>query len=251
MQLTLQRMVITILTVLALCIAGAGVTLAEETSSAKTPAPGPAKPLQKLRDARKNLKDAASAQADKLKQQKLETNANRRANLQSATSSGERRAIIEQAKDARGDLRARASEARAGFKDRLHALVRTHLGAAIARLNVAIRHFEKFVERIESRIEKLSGRGVDTSSVEALLSGTTEKIEIAKGDAQALIDLISTVTDTSDADTVKAEIRAAIQTAKESVKAAHRALKETIRVLVELVRNAKEINTDTSIDEDD
>lgn len=154
----------------------------------------------------------------------------------SASTTDERRGLLEDRKEFRENI-----------KERLQVLVRTHIGSAIARLNAAIRHFERFTDRIESRITKLEERGMDTTSVEASLATAISLTATAKADVDALSTLVASVTAESDPETVKAEIRAAIQKAVESVKAAHKAFKETVRELAALVKASVEVEAEVDV----
>ena len=114
------------------------------------------------------------------------------------------------------------------------------------RMNAALNQFENIVTRIESRIEKLKARGVDTASVEASLSTSVGLVATAKVDVQALSTLVASVTESSDAASVKEQLRAAIDKATGSVKAAHRALLDTAKALSALVRVSAEAEASTS-----
>lgn len=161
--------------------------------------------------------------------------------LKNATAGAERRGVMQDARDDRAEFRA-------NIKERLQTLMRTHIGWIIHRLNAALNHFDNIVTRIESRIEKLQARGVDTASVEASLLTATGLMATAEIDVQALSDLIDSVTPDSDPATVKAEIRAAIEKTTASVKAAHRALLATAKMLTELVRTSIEVHATSSVE---
>ena len=209
------------------------------------------RPLQLLREKSMELKDKARTQIQEVKDQTVDVRTNMQTDIKTATSAPVRRNIIQQAQDRLGELRDTQKELRGNLKERLQALFRTHLGSAIARFNAALRHFDNFVERIESRIEKLQARDVDTTSVETSLEVAVDAIAVATVDVEALSNIVSSVTDASNAETVKAEIRAAIAKAKNSVKAAHRALVATAKELVALVRASATINSTTTVDVDD
>jgi len=241
MQLALQKTTLLLLA-LVLVFASMSIARAEETSvegnasaeaNVNIQSPKP-RPLQILNNIRANIKDKIQGE---VRDFKMEV----RTDLRSATSGAERKDIIK-------DAREQKQEFRSNMKERLQALFRTHLGSAIARLNAALRHFDNFVERIESRIEKLKERGIDTASVETSLASSVSIIATAKVDVQALSDLLSSVSDTTDVETVKAAIRAAIEKATASVKAAHRSLVEVAKALSALVRASVEINSETTVD---
>ena len=229
-------LIVSVLIFASASMASAQDTSVETSASVETNTggqlPQKPRPLQLLHDVRANVKNTVLGE---IRDMKIET----RVDLKVATTGAEKRAVVQ---DARGEFK----EVRSNVKERLQALFRTHLGSAIARLNAALRHFDNIVERIESRIEKLKGRGVDTTSVEASLATSVGLIAVAKADVQALSDLLSSVSPTSDPETVKAGVRAAIEKATASVKAAHRSLVDTAKQLAALVRASVEINSTTS-----
>lgn len=166
-----------------------------------------------------------------------------------ASTSGEHKNnIIENLRKKQAEFKGERKAKVENLKERIQALARTHLGGAITRLSAAIRHFENIAERIESRIEKLNERGIDTASVEASLEAAVALTATAKVNVGALKDLINSVTDFSDPETVKAEIRAAIEKATASVKAAHQQFIKAARELSALVQTSIEINSETTVD---
>ena len=259
MQLTVR---VTILFIIALLCAGAVPILVRAQTTVDTSAAvqidaqvrtnqTQTRPLQLLREKALELKQDTRNQIDETKDRVLDVRATMQADIKTSTSAPIRRDLIQQAQDRLGELRDRQVELRGTLRERLQALLRTHLGSAIARLNAALRHFDNIVVRIESRIEKLQDREIDTTSAEALLEVAIDAIVVAKVDVEALTSVIGSVSNTSDAATIRAEIRAAIIQARDSVKAAHRALVATAKELVALIRASATINSTTTVDVDD
>jgi len=154
--------------------------------------------------------------------------------LQGAQTPDEKKDVVRNAFDARVDI----ARDRVQATMKLRSLVHVHAGLIRERFALAIRQFEKFIIRIESRIEKLKAEGVVTTSVEAKLETAKGAVATAKVDVQAVASFIETISDSSDRDAVKTELRALIQTAQASIKAAHAALKEAVRELITLNKNA-------------
>ncbi|HCM43614.1 MAG: hypothetical protein UY39_C0017G0005 [Candidatus Kaiserbacteria bacterium GW2011_GWC2_49_12] len=205
-------------------------------------------PLQLIKEKRLELQKKARLELEASKETLQNVRTEMRPDFKSASSSTERRTLIDEMRDKREGAREEQKGIRANLKERLQSLMRTHLGASIARLNAALRHFDKFAERIDSRIKKLKERGADTTSVEALLSDTVVLITSAKADVQSLTSLIDSIADTGDPQTVKSEIRASVIKATESTKAAHRALRNTTRELIALVKATVQTNSETDVD---
>src|SRR3989344_4388504 len=242
---------VVILTLLTLMGTGA-VAQAEETElEAVVSAESSVKvisPLQLIKGKRLELQQKARSELEASKRALQDSRMEMRPNLRHVSSSTERRTVTDEMRDKREDMRGEQKGIRANLKERLQSLMRTHLGASIARLNAALRHFDKFAERIDSRIKKLKERGADTASIEALLSDTVVLITSAKADVQSLTSLIDSIADTGDPQTVKSEIRTSVIKATESTKAAHRALRNTTRELIALVKATVQTNSETDVD---
>lgn len=205
-------------------------------------------PLQFIKEKRLELQQKARLDLETSKKALQNARMEVRIDLKDASSSSERRTTVGEMRDKREDARGEKKEIRAGLKARLQSLMRTHLGASVARLNAALRHFDNFVERIDSRIEKLKERGADTASVETSLSEAVVRIASAKEDVQALVSLIDSITDTGDPATVRSEVRAAVTKATESTKIAHQALLKTARELIALIKATVQTNNEVDID---
>ena len=247
MQLAIQKAGITALGI-ALTFASLSVALAQEVSAeanvsaqvnlgAQGQRP---RPLQLLHDTRMQLKANAGEELGGLKTDAKNFRMETRAEFKNASSGPERQGIRMEAR----------AELKTNLKERMQVLFRTHLGSAIARFNAAIQHFENIVTRIESRIEKLKERGVNTASVEAELDLAVEAIGVAKVDVQALSSIGTSLSALSTVAEAKAAMRVALQKATASIKAAHKTLLETARELSTLVRASAstEINSGASVD---
>src|SRR3989344_9215654 len=166
MQVSLRGTDFYLITALTIVCVSVGITFAHAETAVETSAtveinaevqtaPLKTRPLQLLREKSMELKDKARTQIQEVKDQAVDVRTNMQTDIKTATSAPVRRNIIQQAQDRLGELRDTQKELRGNLKERLQALFRTHLGSAIARFNAALRHFDNFVERIESRIEKI------------------------------------------------------------------------------------------------
>lgn len=252
MQLALQRTLCLILSALILTLSFAGTTSAEdanvstetETAATVDANTGSTNPLPLMRPALlQNLQNNAQ---DAI--QNVRKNLNPLIQMKSSSTSDERKNIIEDFREKKAELNSERKTAIMNFKERMQALARTHLGATITRFSTLIRHFENIAERMESRIEKLKALGADTASVETSLETAVTLTTTAKADVEALKNLINEVTDSSDPETVKTAIRAAIGKATASVKAAHQAFIKAARELSALAKATIEINSETTVD---
>lgn len=203
---------------------------------------GKPRPLQILHDAKMELKERTEDELKTLKREGVGIRNDTKMEWKTASSGSERREVVKEGR----------AEMKANLKERLQVLFRTHLGNAVNRMNIAIQHFENLVDRIEARIGKLKERGIATTSIEAKLDVAVDDIASAKADIAAFSSIASSTTDQSSAEDVKAQLRASLNKARESIKAAHRALVATVQELTAVVRaNASanaEINSTTTLD---
>ncbi len=171
---------------------------------------------------------------DGMVEQRLET----RAEMRGEAKSSENRNIIRDMRENAEERRERAAEIRGNIKERIEALLRSHIGGAIRRSENAINMFHNLVERMESRIDKLQAAGAATASVEASLASSVSLVATTEADLKSLQDLVASVDASSNAEEVKAQVRAAIQKVTSSIKAAHSALLSTARALAQLSATA-------------
>ena len=254
MNKTTQIAVLPLVT--AILLGGAGFASAESidaSAEVRATTTRPAlRPLQLLRDEAKGV----------IKNMRIDIKDSReqmRDDIKNATSSEERRAIMNENRtenasardDARAEVKADISERLSAIKlkisDRTKELFKTHVARASNRLDAVLGSLDKFVERIQSRITKLKGGGANTTSVEASLASSVSLIATAKADSAAIDAIIAATTDTSDPATVRADMKAAIEKASASVKAAHQALMNTVKDLVALTRASGQATTTAEV----
>ena len=132
---------------------------------------------------------------DGIKAQHVET----RLEIRNATSVEDRMEVRQEAREQRDQMRDKAKEIRGNVKERIQALVKTHVGAVIKRSENALNMFDNLVQRMESRIEKLKTGGTNTASVEtslsasvALVAGPPLELEPAKVKATCVAETAST-----------------------------------------------------------
>lgn len=191
-------------------------------------------PPDRINDLRVEAQERIKDLRDGMKDTRIEI----RTEMRDASTSDERREIIknviEGRAEVRADIRDRAQEIRGDLKQRLQELAKSHIGSILRRSENALNMFGNFVERIETRIEKLQENGANTSSVEASLRASVALVAEAKADHDALARFIASVEASQSADDVRAQIREAVRELTASIKAAHGALLKTARELVQL-----------------
>lgn len=150
---------------------------------------------------------------------------------------GDRTQMREELKTKREEVRGEIKERKAALKDRIKDALKERLGTAIGRLNKATKQFDGLTTRIQTRIDKLKGAGVDTSTAETALASATALITTAKADITALESLVNTASSNADdtaTESIKAQIKTALEKATASIKAAHEGLKVTTQELAKL-----------------
>lgn len=217
----------------------------EATIETQGPRPMPLKPLDALRRARELQQGINMDARDAREDWRAET----RAELQGAEP-GERPGIMREAMPERMQIAKNRVASTTALRMKMRAAVQKHAGLIRERFTNAITHLEKFMTRIDSRIEKLSSEGVDVSAVVALQTDAESAIASAKTDTEAVRTYMASVTDESDRDAVKSEIGPLVKAAQESIKEAHATVKAVVKALVDLSKANKpasvEVEADTS-----
>lgn len=254
MTLSRALILIALLPFLAVGIVSAQETGVEADTSTETitetqaPAPGtrptPMKPIDALRRAKEVQQGINMDARDARQGWRAET----RAELQGAAP-GEKRDVMREAMPERMQIAKDRMASTTGLRAKMKAAVQRHAGLIRERFTNAIAHLEKLMERVDSRIEKLSGAGVDVSAVVALQGDAEGAIADAKTNIEAVRSYMAGVTDESDRESVKEEIGSLVKAAQESIKEAHTAVRAVVKALVDLAKANKpapEVETNAS-----
>lgn len=187
--------------------------------------------------------DLARQKAMEIKQNAINAKAQLRADTsadwQNASTAPEKRALMQGAMEDRRDIARDRMASTTNLMQKVRGVIYQHAGVIKQRFVLAMRHFEQFVERIETRIDKMAAAGVDTASVEAQLEVAKTAQASAKADIQAVNDFVESIDETSDRAQVRPQLQALVKTANESIKEAHQALQATIRALVALTKEQR------------
>ncbi len=161
----------------------------------------------------------------------------------------DRKELQKEIKDDRMQMRSEIKERKAALKDRIKDALKTRLGSAITRLNNAVQQFDSLSARIQSRIDKLKASGATTTTAESALSSAASLIVVAKADITALQSLVNSASSSADdaaTETIKAQIKTAMEKATASVKAAHEGLRAAVQTLSGIKVNATASTTITN-----
>ncbi len=255
MHLLETRKGFAILATLSVIVPG-GVAFAQDTGT--IPPPKPERPLRAFLDTMENrkeerienrqeikgeLKDVRKNALDDRKDLRIET----RDAIKNASSTDEKKDILRGALGERLNIvKDRIASTTAVKREALKNLVERHFGANRERFNVALRHLDGLLERIESRIEKMEANGIDTSAVDSALAEAKTAIATAKADVAELGDLIQRVKDTDDKTTIREQLQTAMKKAIESIKTAQKELKEVVRILLDIGKQNRDTASTTS-----
>lgn len=186
-------------------------------------------------DARKPINEAR----DRFKVQNIDLRVRTKAELKVATTSGERRGTLKNAREERREIRDGRQTSSTAERTKAQSAIKRHLGLITVRFEVAVRQFDKLRERIASRIEKLKAAGIDTTGAETKLTAAIDATAAAKVDIVAVAALVKSTDTAEDAKARRAEVDAAIKKATASIKAAHAAYAEAARALLPLSTKVK------------
>jgi S-methylmethionine-dependent homocysteine/selenocysteine methylase len=227
-----------------------GIALAQDANieastdaSVQTQTSQPIKPLDALRRA-KEMQQGINTDAREARQ---DWRAETRAEMQDAEP-GARSGVMREAMPERMQIAKDRMASTTTLRMKMKALVQRHGGLIRERFTNAITHLEKFMARIDSRVHKLSDEGVDVGAVVTLQTDAEAAITEAKTDIEAVRTYMSSVTDESNRETVKAEIEPLIETAQDSIREAHAAVRAVIKALVELAKTNKEVSAEVEVE---
>lgn len=189
----------------------------------------PVRPLDLIRAAKQNIQQGAQGAKAQLR---IDT----KKQMENASSGPDKRMIMQGAAGARVDIAKERQASSSALRDRVKGAIRQHAGLIKERFSLALRQFEKIIQRIESRIEKLQADGVATATVEAELEIAKLAQAEAKADIQAVADFVASVDESADRTAVRTQLQSLIKDAQASIRAAHEALQKAVRALVALAK---------------
>ena len=147
--------------------------------------------------------------------------------------------------DDRGEMK---SENRGGMKNDWGGTKENHrniLGMSVAmRFKMATVHLEGFFDRLDSRIDKIKAEGKDTASAEAYLAEARTSFQLATTEIEAARTIWEDENASAEA---KAEIRAHLTSAKNSIMETQNSLRLCIKALKDLYVHTE---TDVKVEDD-
>lgn len=215
-------------------------------AEAQVDTPLPISPLQPMPRPLDVLKARAQQIQQNTQQKVMDLRAETKMQLQGAPP-GEKREVMQGAVDARIDIARERQASSSNLRQNIKDAFKMHGGEIKNRFQLAIRHLKGLLVRIDSRIDKMTAAGTDTSAVAELKVSADTAVAKAETDIKAVADLVASASDTADRAALRAELQAKIKTAHQSIKAAHEAIKKTVRALSDLAKSSK-VEVDNSTD---
>ncbi|MDO8481928.1 MAG: hypothetical protein Q7S75_02515 [bacterium] len=227
-----------------------GVSFAEESSavSSSTVPKNVRNLIQDINTKRTDLKADIKDVKEGYREKSVDLRQDTKERMTVATSSGERREIEKNAIEKRKEIIGERQASTTVVREQQKKLARQHLGIIVQRYGIVIKQFENLSGRIQSRIDKLKGAGIDASTAESALATANTLIAQVKTDVQTLKDLVTQVSAGTDAKTIRAQVEAAVKKADASIRSAHKALERAAKALVALARSQRAAATSTKED---
>ncbi len=167
-------------------------------------------PRRELIEDRKEMRD--QNQEDR-KDLRMET----RTEMKSASSSDERRAIMEDARGKREDMRASNTAERKEMNERSRELAKNRVGQAVERLSMVADHFSGALDRLEKFVnEKKASTTVDMSKYEAMLTKAKSSLATVKTNLDATKSLLASTGEVTVEN--KTALKLSVKTTQDSVK---------------------------------
>lgn len=137
------------------------------------------------------------------------------------------------------EIRAKAREIKQYWRKHRVKVKKITAQTMTARLDWVIARFENVSQKISDKIEELKSAGVDTTELETLLEDFNKKVELAKEKYQAAKEDYENISSLEDANQLAAQVR-------QFTKEANQYLREAHAKLVEIIKEMKKINQNTS-----
>ena len=192
-------------------VAFGNIALAEETRTAST--------------TRNQIKDIRKEQLEKQKEMREETK-NRIDTLRDEAKDRRENASTSRATTTREERKENRVDER---MQRQREIIKAHFTKMMRRLDAAVLRLEKLAARMDTRIDKLTAKGVDMTKAKEKMTIARGKIADAK---QAIADARTAADALVNSEKPKelfGDIRKLIKKAEQTVKDAHRALVEALR----------------------
>jgi hypothetical protein len=146
----------------------------------------------------------------------------------------------------RVEMGERKSERQAMLAERHQDRILEHVKQLVRRLSAAIERMKILAGRLQSRIDKLTERGLDMTDEQILLDTALDHIASASTDVDAIEDAVIEMLNSDDPRNAFEKVKELVRTTIQSVKDAHKSLVEAIRSVKSSDHSdsAEETNTD-------
>ncbi len=177
------------------------------------------------KELRDHIKERRGEVRDTVKEKRAEV----KDALKAAESPEERKAILEEAREQRAEFKDKIKAERKELREKVKSRISEHMQQVLKRLDAMHDRLAQINTRIQSYLDKLVERGVDTSKAQSYLDTAKSAVATA-GDsvrvAKALIEeAVSAENPAGYRDSVRTAVRAAIQATKDAKKAIQEAVR--------------------------
>lgn len=124
----------------------------------------------------------------------------------------------------REEIATRVAEVRRRLTERRRALIRRFFGQMLLRFKAAIARMRRLANRIESRLDKMQGRGIDVADLRDDLEETRDNIAVAEGLLDGLEERLEEALASDDSKAAFEVVRDTIYEVRDSLKEIHHQL---------------------------
>ncbi len=149
--------------------------------------------------------------------------------LKAADTPEERRAILKDAKKERADFRAKIKEERKELRAKVKGKISEHMQHVLKRLTAMHDRLSKLNTRIQSYIDELTAKGVDTAKAQGYLDTAKSKVATANEQIRAAKALIEEAVSSDKPAEYRQKVREAIRSAVQATKDAKKSIKDAVR----------------------
>lgn len=163
----------------------------------------------------------------------------------------ERRAEIQERVELRKEkIATRVAEVRRRIAERRKAIIRRFFKRMLFRFQAAINRMRRIADRIEARLTKMEGRGIDVSELREELASVRENIDLAEGLLEGLEQKLEEALAADDPQAAFGLVRETVQEVRDLLVDIHRKLVEIITKMGKLIAEEakmKEAETEATV----
>ncbi len=177
------------------------------------------------RELREHVKERRGEVRDTVKEKRAEV----KEALDAAETPEERQAILEEARAKKAEFKEKIKAERKELREKVKGRISEHVQQVIKRLDAMHDRLAQINTRIQSHLDKLVERGVDTSGAQSYLDTAKAAVSGAGDSVRAAKALIEEAVSAENPAEYRESVRAAMRAAIAGVKDAKKAIQEAVR----------------------